>query len=50
MYRKLPKLSRDQFWDELDVDLPYTAVSATFKTDKPYMGSTVSMKSGEEVT
>ncbi len=45
LYRKHPKMMQDQFWNEMEPEIPYTEAAKDFKTD-PYLGSTFSMKSG----
>ncbi len=45
LYRKHPKMMQDQFWNEIEPEIPYTEAAKDFKTD-PYLGSTFSMKSG----
>ena len=43
MHSDHPELIKDQYWDEVDFELPYTAAAEQFKMD-PHMGSAVDIK------
>ncbi|XP_074661388.1 bestrophin-2-like [Tubulanus polymorphus] len=42
MYMDVPYLEPDRWWNDIDVDLPYTKSSIGFKTE-PFMGSTADL-------
>ena len=43
LFRQIPKLTKDVFWDDVDLDLPYTQAASGHR-GVPFHGSTVAMK------
>ena len=48
MHRQHPRVVRDAFWDQIDIEIPYTAAAYAFRT-VPHLGSTLTMKYGVKV-
>uniref|UniRef100_A0A914YGE8 Uncharacterized protein n=1 Tax=Panagrolaimus superbus TaxID=310955 RepID=A0A914YGE8_9BILA len=46
MYRQLPKLTKDAFWDNIEPEIPYTQAAASYKS-APFYGSTQAMNISE---
>lgn len=44
MHQEHPELIRDQYWDSVNFDLPYTAASESQRVTDPLLGSTMNMK------
>jgi len=42
MYKNIPKLTKDAFWDNVEPEIPYTQAAASFR-GVPYYGSTQAM-------
>lgn len=45
-YNKLPEMTKDKYWNERDIVLPYTeaAMDAKKKVDFSHLGSTMNLK------
>lgn len=43
MYKNIPKLTKDAFWNNVEPEIPYTQAAASFR-GVPYYGSTQAMK------
>lgn len=43
MYRRIPKVTKDVFWDNVEPELPYTQATARYRGD-PFYGSTTAME------
>ena len=44
MHAEHPELIKDQYWDEVDFEPPYTAASAFSKQNEPFLGSAMSIR------
>ncbi|KAH7680287.1 bestrophin-3-like isoform X1, partial [Aphelenchoides avenae] len=43
MYRRIPKVTKDVFWDNVEPELPYTQAASRYRGD-PFYGSTTAME------
>ncbi len=44
MHSEHPELIKDQYWDSVDFDLPYTKASFPYRTEQTYLGSAMALK------
>ncbi|KAH7724525.1 vitelliform macular dystrophy 2-like protein 3 [Aphelenchoides avenae] len=47
MYRRIPKVTKDVFWDNVEPELPYTQAASRYRGD-PFYGSTTAMDISEK--
>ena len=44
MHQEHPELIKDQYWDEVDFEPPYTAASAVYRIPEPHIGSAMGIR------
>ena len=44
MHSEHPELIKDQYWDEVDFELPYTSAADQHRIYAPHIGSAVDIK------
>ena len=44
MHSEHPELIKDQYWDEVDFEPPYTAASAFSRNPDPFLGSAMTIR------
>jgi hypothetical protein len=44
MHAEHPELIKDAYWDEYDIDLPYTLASESYRPTSPFLGSAINIQ------
>ncbi len=44
MHQEHPELIKDQYWDEVDFEVPYTVAAEPFRDTAPHLGSAVDIE------
>jgi hypothetical protein len=44
MHSEHPELIKDAYWDEYDINLPYTVAAESYRPSSPFLGSAIDVK------
>ena len=44
MHEDHPELIKDQYWDDVEFELPYTAAAAEYRVPEPHLGSAMDIE------
>ena len=44
MHQEHPELIKDQYWDEIEFEVPYTAAAEHFRVTAPHIGSAMDIR------
>ncbi len=44
MHQEHPELIKDQYWDEIEFEVPYTAAAEHFRITAPHIGSAMDIR------
>ena len=44
MHSEHPDLIKDQYWDDIDFELPYTAAAEPYRNTSPHLGSAMDIR------
>ena len=44
MHQEHPELIKDQYWDEVEFELPYSAATENLRAPEPFLGSAMDLE------